>query len=328
MALYDFDSILLVAFGGPTPGCCNQYDPCPSEAFCFVEGIVGTSPSRADRLKEVAAHYEHLGGFSPFNELTANQAEALRPALAERGIDVPVYTGFRHWSPYVREVIPQMVKNGHRDILAIIMAPHQSKVSWDWYQQTVAEAVDSLEGEKPIVNYVEPWFRSEGYITAITENIREACSDLGRSEFENAALVFTAHAIPQSVARTSPYTRQLNRTAGLAAKRLGRELFDVAYQSGPANSSIPWTQPDINALIYERYRKRVDTVIVSPIGFLCDHVEVLYDLDYEARATAERYGLNFIRAATVGTHPSFIDMLAEYCCDEVHTELPTEHPSE
>ena len=175
------------------------------------------SLSKAARVKEVASHYTLLGGFSPFNELTKDQAEALGAALTARGVDVPVYTGFRHWSPYVREVIPRMVENGHRDILAIIMAPHQSKVSWDWYQQTVTEAIDNLEGDKPVVNYLDPWFRSRGYITAITELIREACKDLQPSEFEKAALVFTAHAIPQTAAKWSPYTGQFRRTAGLVA---------------------------------------------------------------------------------------------------------------
>ena len=320
MPQHEFDSVLLVAFGGPTPGCCNKYDPCPGEAFCFVEGIAGTSPSKADRVKEVASHYDLLGGFSPFNELTLEQAEALRGALAERGIDVPVYAGFRHWSPYLREVIPQMVENGHRNILAIIMAPHQSKVSWDWYQQTVTEAIKSLEGEKPTVTYAAPWFRNEGYIAAITQLIRDACVDLQPTEFEKAAIVFTAHAIPQSIANTSPYTRQFKRTAGLVTAQLGRELFDLAYQSAPHISPVPWTQPDINDLIRERCRKRANTVIASPIGFLCDHVEVLYDLDHEARNTAEHYGMNFIRAGTVGTHPAFIEMLADLCWDRVQTE--------
>ena len=316
MPQYDFDSVLLVAFGGPTPGCCNKYNPCPGEAYCFVEGIAGVSPSKAERVKEVANHYALLGGFSPFNELTGVQAESLRSALADRGVDVPVYAGFRHWSPYVREVIPQMAENGHRSILAIIMAPHQSKVSWDWYQQTVTEAVGSLEGEKPSVSYLEPWFRNEGYITAITELIRETCKDLEPDEFDKAALVFTAHGIPQSAANASPYTQQFRRTAGLVAAQLGRELFDLAYQSGPENPTVPWTQPDINSLILERYRSRVETVIASPIGFLCDHVEVLYDLDHEARNTAERYGISFLRAATVGDHPAFINMLADLCCQE------------
>ena len=205
-------------------------------------------------------------------------------------------------------------QTGHRRILGIIMAPHQSKVSWDWYQQTVASAVAELEGEKPDLDYLDPWFRHDGYITAITELIREACKGLKPDEFERSALVFTAHGIPQTAANTSPYTRQFGRTAGLVAERLGKERFHLAYQSAPRLPAVPWTQPDINDLIRERCRSRVDTVIASPIGFLCDHVEVLYDLDYEARNTAEECGINFIRAGTVGNRPAFIDMLADLCC--------------
>ena len=314
MSQHNFDSVLLIAFGGPTPGCCNKYDSCPGEAYCFVEGIAGDAPSKAERVKEVANHYSLLGGYSPFNELTGMQAESLRTALVDRGADVPVYAGFRHWSPYVREVIPRMVENGHRKILGIIMAPHQSKVSWDWYQQTVANAIAELEGEKPTVRYLEPWFRHEGYITAITELIHEACKSLEPGEFESGALVFTAHGIPQSAANASSYTRQFGRTAGLVADRLGKERFHLAYQSAPRSPAVPWTQPDINDLIRERYQSRVDTVIASPVGFLCDHVEVLYDLDYEARNTAEDCGIKFIRAGTVGDHPAFINMLADLCC--------------
>ncbi len=314
MSQYDFDSVLLIAFGGPTPGCCQKYDSCPGEAHCFVEGIAGDAPSKAARVKEVASHYSLLGGYSPFNELTGAQAESLQAALAVRGVDVPVYIGCRHWSPYVREVMPQMVENGLRRILGIIMAPHQSKVSWDWYQQTVSNAVAELEGEKPTIDYLDPWYWRDGYVSAITELIREACKHLQPDEFDESALVFTAHGIPQTAANASPYTSQFGRTAGLVAARLGKEHFDLAYQSAPRFPSVPWTQPDINDLIREKYGDRVDTVIASPIGFLCDHVEVLYDLDHEARDTAANCGIDFIRAGTVGSHPAFINMLADLCC--------------
>ncbi|MDE0299845.1 MAG: ferrochelatase [Candidatus Poribacteria bacterium] len=320
MPQHDFDSVLLVAFGGPTPGCCHKYASCPGEAFCFVEGILGASASKSERVNEVASHYSQLGGFSPFNELTGQQANSLGAALSERGVDVPVYTGFRHWSPFVNEVIPRMVKNGHRNILAIIMAPHQSKVSWDWYQQTVTDAIGEVEGEKPVVNYIKPWFSHRGYISAISELIREAAESLSPVEFGDAMLVFTAHAIPQAAANASPYTRQFGRTASLVSVQLDRERYHLAYQSGPEHSPIPWTQPDINDFIRERCRHHFDTVIASPIGFLCDHVEVLYDLDLVARATAEKYDLNFIRARTVGSHPEFINMLADLCCDRVDTD--------
>ena len=309
-----YDSVLLVAFGGPTPGCCEKYDnnTCPGEAYCFVEGIAGTAESQKERVKDIAAHYVKLGGFSPFNELTFKQAAALEAALQARDLSLPVYAGFRHWNPYLKEVIAEMAQKGHRKILGIIMAPHQSKFSWEWYQQAVKKGIDAVDGEKPTIDYLDPWYTRKGYIDAIAEIIKTACSD----KLEHAELVFTAHAIPQSAADNSPYTQQLGETSKAVAQKLGKTQFGLAYQSEVENSPIPWTQPDINDWLKARKEEGVDAVVASPIGFLCDHVEVLYDLDIEATETAEACGIDFIRAETVGDHPKFIDMLAGFVCEK------------
>ncbi len=307
-----YDSVLLVAFGGPTPGCCQKYnsDACPGEAYCFVEGIAGEAESQKERVKDISAHYVKLGGFSPFNELTFKQADALETALQARDLPLPVYAGFRHWNPYLKEVIAEMAENGHRKILGIIMAPHQSKVSWEWYQQEVKKGIDAVDGEKPTVDYLDPWYTHKGYVGAIAEIIKTACGD----KLERAELVFTAHAIPQATADTSPYTQQFGKTGEAVAKQIGKTRFSFAYQSEVENSPIPWTQPDINDWLKTQKEKGVDTVVASPIGFLCDHVEVLYDLDIEAAETAEACGIDFIRAGTVGAHPKFINMLADFVC--------------
>jgi len=314
-----FDSILLIAFGGPTPDCCKKYDDCPGEAHCFVEGIVGTSESNADRLREVASHYPALGGFSPFNALTFKQARALETNLKNCGINIPVYTGFRHWTPYIREVIAAMGEMKHRSILGIIMAPHQSKVSWDWYQQTVKEAIDAIDAQL-IIRYLDPWYTNPGYIQAIANEIHVANQNHSKEGFDKASLIFTAHAVPQSVAKTSPYTQQFGETAKAVATLIGKADYNLAYQSQAENTKIPWTQPDINDLIREKKQSGINDVIVSPIGFLCDHVEVLYDLDIEARTTAEECGMRFIRAKTVGDHPEFIRMLAELVRERCSTD--------
>ena len=309
-----YDSVLLVAFGGPTPGCCKKYDKdtCPGEAYCFVEGIVGTAESQIARVKDIASHYIKLGGFSPFNELTFKQADALKNALQARNLPLPVYAGFRHWTPYLTEVIAEMAQNGHRKILGIIMAPHQSKFSWEWYQQTVKKGIDAVDGEKPTIDYLDPWYTRKGYIGAIAEIIETACGD----KLENADLVFTAHAIPQAAADNSPYIQQLQKTGEAVAQQIGKTQFGLAYQSAVENSPIPWTEPDINDWIRDRKKEGVDTIVASPIGFLCDHVEVLYDLDIEANETAETSGIDFIRAGTVGDHPKFINMLADSICQK------------
>ena len=314
-----YDSILLVGFGGPTPGCCRQYDPCPGEAYCFVEGIVGNAPSNTERVKEVASHYIKLGGFSPFNELTFKQADALGTALRKRGVDSPIYVGMRNWTPYLHETIARMVEKEHRNVLAIIMSAYRSKASWERYQNDVIAAVEAVGDQTLNICYLEDlWHLHSSFINAIAERIRSACGNISESHFAEAALIFTAHAIPEIAAKTSPYPEQFRQTASAVAEVLGTD-FDVAYQSAPDNPTVPWTGPDINDLIREKRETGVQDVIVSPIGFLCDHVEVLYDLDLEARGTAEACGMNFIRAGTVGEHPEFIDMLANLARQEFQT---------
>lgn len=315
-----YDSILLVGFGGPTPGCCEQYDACPGEAHCFVEGIVGNAPSNAGRVKAVASHYFELGGFSPFNELTFKQADALGAALQKQGVDLPIYVGMRNWTPYLHETVKKMIKQGHHNVLAIIMSAYRSKASWERYQNDVADAVETAGDAQPSIRYSEDlWHLHSGFINAIAERIRIAYNSISASRFADASLIFTAHAIPEVAARTSPYPEQFRQTASAVAEVLGTD-FDIAYQSAPDNPTVPWTGPDINDLIREKKEAGIQEVVVSPIGFLCDHVEVLYDLDLEAKATAEACGMNFIRAGTVGEHPEFINMLANLVCEDIQRE--------
>ncbi len=312
-----YDSILLVGFGGPTHGCCQQYDTCPGEAYCFVEGIVGDAPSNAARVKEVASHYIKLGGFSPFNELTFKQADALGAALKKQDIDLPIYVGMRNWTPYLHETVKKMVKQGHHRVLAIILSAYRSKASWERYQNDVVDAVKTVGDTQPNIRYLEDlWHLHPGFINAIAERIRSVYSDISGSRLAEASLIFTAHAIPEVAAKTSPYPGQFRQTASAVAKVLGTD-FDIAYQSAPDTPTVPWTGPDINDLIREKREAGIQEVIVSPIGFLCDHVEVLYDLDLEAKATAEACGMNFIRAGTVGEHPEFINMLADLVCEDI-----------
>jgi len=309
-----YDSVLLVAFGGPTPGCCKKYDTknCPGEAYCFVEGIAGEAESQKERVKDISSHYVKLGGFSPFNELTFKQAKALQNALQQRNLPLPVYAGFRHWAPYLKDVIAEMAEKGHRKMLGIIMAPHRAKVSWEWYQQTVKKGIEAVKGEKPTIDYLDQWYTHNGYVGAIAEIIKTACGD----KLDRAELVFTAHAIPQVAADTSPYSQQYEKTGEAVAQTIGKKRFSFAYQSEVENSPIPWTQPDINDWLKTKKGEGVDTVVASPIGFLCDHVEVLYDLDIEAKETADAFGIDFIRAGTVGDHPKFIGMLADFVCEK------------
>jgi len=316
-----FDSVLLVAFGGPTPGCCGQREPCPGqEATCFIQSIVGEHPAARARVAEVAAHYAQLGGFSPFNALTYQQAQSVESLLKARGIPLPVYVGMRHWPPYVRDVLRMMAEQHCAHVLAVIMAPHQCFASWEWYQHTVAEGLATLGQPHLQVTYLDPWHTHPGYIEAIVDHMRQACAVLGRERARRAALVYTAHSIPIAMAATAPYGQQFEATAAAATRHLGRVDYRLAYQSQTHGTPRPWLQPDINDAIRQAHAEGYRDVVIAPIGFLCDHIEVLYDLDVEAQRTAAACGMTCVRAQTVGTHPAFLAMLSELIAARVRQE--------
>jgi ferrochelatase len=265
----------------------------------------------------VTAHYTHLVGFSPFNALTVQQARSVATLLQAQGFQVPVRVGMRYWPPYVRDVLRELVAQGRRRLLAVILSPFQCPASWEAYQQVVAEGVAALGSQGPQVTYLAPWSTHAGFIEAITATVRQASQTLGPARAQRAALIYTAHAIPEEMAAGAPYTRQFAAAAAAATQRLGYQDYRLAYQSQATGTPFPWLQPDINDAIAQVQAEGYRDVIVAPIGFLCDHVEVLYDLDIQARDTALAGGLTYVRAATVGTHPAFLAMLSELLAERL-----------
>jgi ferrochelatase len=319
------DGLLVLGFGGPTPGCCGRRAACSKtpgcEAECFVSGVLGDNPARAPRIAEVAAHYHHLGGFSPYNTLTQIQADAVQRELARRGRKLHVACGYRHWTPWAIDGLRSLAQAGCHEVVILIMAPHQSSVSWDWYLKHAAEAAEKLgEGAPRLVGVVQPWWTEAGYIDALAAEVRSATKGWSRERFARAELIFTAHAIPQPVEATSPYRRQFAESARLAAAALGHPEHAIAFQSQPGDSRIAWSSPTIEEALRQAHaRGRVDAV-VQAAGFLVDHTEVLYDLDVEAQAEAARLGMTLVRARCVHDHPAFIAMLAhqvEQCLEAV-----------
>ena len=308
------DGVLMIGFGGPTPGCCQRYEPCPGrEAACFVRAVVGerqTGRAQA-RIDEVAAHYDVFGGYSPFNALTLQQAESVSAALRAKGHTVPVRVGMRFWPPYVDTVLADMADMGCRHLLGVILSPFQCAASWEHYQRSVADAVEALGQRGPQVTYLPPWHTQAGFVEAIADDIEQAAAALDGARRGAAALVYTAHAIPQPMAERAPYTRQFRETAAAVTNRLGRREHRIAYQSQVTGTPVPWLQPDVNDVIEQVRENGFRDVIVAPIGFLCDHMEVLYDLDVQAKETAEACGLGFARAGTVSNHPAFVAMLSD-----------------
>ncbi len=304
-----FDSIIMIGFGGPTRGCCRRYEECPGEAYCYVEGIVGQRSGGPERIREVAAHYEYFGGVSPFTFFSQKQAGALEMALEHAGAGVPVYTGYRFWTPYVEETLVEMGRRGLRRALGVILAPHRTKISWEAYRGAVASARDELGGDAPEVEFLEtPWHEHPGFIDAIADRIGQAAPEEG--DVDDARVIFTAHSIPVSMAKASSYEVEFRETAALAAQILGLSGYEVGFQSSPDVPPGTWLGPDVTEVIGSVATGGVKAVLLVPIGFICDHVEVLFDLDIEARVAAESAGLRFYRAPTVGTHPAFIEMLS------------------
>jgi ferrochelatase len=290
------DAVLLIAFGGP--GRSEDVRP-------FLDNVLRGRPVPRERYEEVVHHYELIGGKSPLTELTFAQANGLRTALAAGGPALPVYVGMRNWSPYLAETLAEMQADGVRHALAIILAPHRAEASWERYQGAVAEGRARLGAEALAVTWAGPWFDHPLFIETMASRTRDALA-----EAPSAPLVFTAHSIPVGMAGESPYVRELTTSARLTAAAVGRDDFTVAYQSRSGGPRDPWLEPDVNDVIRELATRGERAVVLVPIGFVCDHVEVRYDLDVEARATAERSGIRLVRAETANDHPAFARMLA------------------
>jgi ferrochelatase len=292
------DAVLLIAFGGPTR---------PEEIRPFLENVTRGRRIPRERLEEVAHHYEVIGGRSPLNELTFRQAEALRRALGT----TPVYVGMRNWEPFLVTTLAQMALDGVRRAAGVILAPHATESSRERYMEAVEEGRAELGPRAPGVTYVPSWHVHPLFVEAVAEKVCAARSTLPEELRPGARLVFTAHSIPVAAAERSPYTAEIEASARAVAARLGEPPWEIAYQSRSGSPRDPWLEPDVNVTLERLAAGGTRAVVVEPIGFVCDHVEVLYDLDVEARATAARHGLAFARAGTVNDHPLFVRMLAE-----------------
>jgi ferrochelatase len=290
---------LLVGFGGPTR---------PDEIRPFLQNVARGRPIPPDRLEEVAHHYEAIGGRSPYNELTLKQAAALRALLEHEGTPIPVYAGMRNWAPYVKQVMREIARARARRVFCFPMAAHRSEASWERYQQTVSEAAAELGRDAPALSYPPPWHTGPLFIGAVAARVRSVLETLTAAQRALARVVFTAHSIPLAMDRQSGYSAQIAQSCRLAADELGVERWTVAYQSRSGNPHDSWLEPDIAHVLGEL---RGQVAIVMPIGFICDHVEVLYDLDVQAASIARASDVLMRRAPTVGDHPLFIRMIAE-----------------
>jgi protoporphyrin/coproporphyrin ferrochelatase len=292
------DAVLMIGFGGPTRA---------GEVRPFLDNVLRGRPIPPERYEGVVHHYDLLGGRSPYNDLTMRQADALGAELEKKGMRVPIAVGMRNWRPYAADAMRSLADAGARRVLGFIMAAHRSEASFERYQATVEDARAALGEAAPEVVYPQPWHDHPLFVTAVASRAREALSRLDPPQRKRARLIFTAHSIPLAMANAGPYVDQLTQSARIVAADLGIDSWQFAYQSRSGSPRDAWLEPDIKETLRSLDSK---TAIVVPIGFLCDHVEVLYDLDIEAAQVARDAGIRMERAPTVGDHPLFIEMMA------------------
>ena len=296
------DSVLLIAFGGPTA---------PAEIRPFLELVTRGRRIPAERLEEVAHHYEQMpGGRSPLNELTERQAAGLRQALDRQRRPLPVFVGMRNWHPFLRATLGAMAAAGHRRTLGIILSPFRSEASWERYQDDVAAARTHVP-DAPEVDFAAAWSTHPRFVAAAADSVRAALERVPAADRADVPLVFTAHSIPRPMADASPYVDDFTAAARAVAARVGAARWSLAYQSRSGSPRDPWLEPDIAQVVQQVASTGARHIVVMPLGFVCDHVEVLYDLDTEACALASQHGLAFHRAAAVNDHPDFVAMLAD-----------------
>jgi len=341
MTALPYDAVLFIGFGGPE----KREDIMP-----FLEQVTRGRGIPRERLEGVAHHYEAIGGSSPINQITRSQAEALElqlRTLRTLGSELRVYVGQRNWRPFLEDTLRRMAKAGVKRAIGFPAAAHRCEASWERYLHAVEDARRRIGGSAPAIDYVGPWFDHPLFIDAIAERIDavipakrvgagpRACpqfrADTGvrpynptfRDDVNSTSWIFTAHSIPVPMAQQSQYVQELERTAALTAERFGRKEWTLAYSSRSGRPQDPWLEPDVSDAIQEEARRGAKEVLCIPIGFIADHVEVLYDLDIEAKETADKAGVRFLRAQTVGDHPLFIKMMADIVSKRIVAPPPS-----
>jgi ferrochelatase len=300
------DSVLLIAFGGPTA---------PDEVRPFLEIVARGRRIPRARLEEVAQHYAVMpGGASPITALTRAQATALENLLRAEGAPLPVYVGQRNWHPFLHETLAEMAARGHRRALGIIMSPLRTEASWDRYMADVAAARERTPGA-PEVAFAPAWGRHPMFVSAMADRAAAALLEVPKEDRHWTPMLFTAHSVPVAMAERSPYVADFEEAAHAVVETIEHPRFTLAYQSRSGSPDDPWLEPDINDVVRSLAADGEKHAVVVPLGFVCDHVEILHDLDVEARRIAEQHGMALHRARAVNDHPEFVAMLAHLVKD-------------
>jgi protoporphyrin/coproporphyrin ferrochelatase len=302
-----FDAILVLSFGGPEQ---------PDDVIPFLENVLRGRNVPRERMLAVAEHYYHFGGKSPINDQARALIAALEVELAAHGPRLPIYWGNRNWHPFLADTLRQMKADGVRRALAFVTSIFSSYSGCRQYLEDIERARAEVDGA-PEIEKLRSFYNHPLFIEAQADRVRAALG--GRQ----ASVIFTAHSIPVSMGETSDYQKQLQESCRLVAEHIGSNDWRLVYQSRSGPPSQPWLEPDIADVVRELDRGA--SVVVVPIGFVSDHIEVIYDLDTEVQAIARERGVNMLRAPTVGVHPKFVRMIRELIADpRSHAACPAD----
>ncbi len=292
-----YDALLVLSFGGPEK---------PEDVMPFLENVLRGRNIPRPRLLEVAEHYYHFGGRSPINDQCRALIAALRHELDLHGLHLPIYWGNRNWHPLLEDTMRSMTKDGIRRALVFVTSAYSSYSACRQYLDDIERARMAVGPGAPVCDKLRHYSNHPGFIEPNVEHLKEALAPAPA-----APVLFTAHSIPMELARTSKYVEQLQETARLVAAGAGVSEYRLVYQSRSGPPQQPWLEPDILKALDEVCAAGATDVVVAPIGFISDHMEVIYDLDYAVARHCEAIGLRMVRAATAGTHPRFITMIRE-----------------
>lgn len=316
-----YDALLLVSFGGPERA---------GDVVPFLENVTRGRGIPRERLEEVGEHYFLFGGRSPINDQNRELLSAIREDLAAAGVEIPVYWGNRNWDPYLTDTVRQMADDGVRRAACLVTSAYSSYSGCRQYRENLADAVAAVGERAPRLDRLRHYFNHPGFVEPMVDATLAALADLDDDVRREAHLVFVTHSIPLAMNEGSgpdggAYVAQHLAVMDTIGERVRQETGhrycgDLVYCSRSGSPHVPWLEPDVNDHLDDLSRKGVRGVVVVPIGFVSDHMEVVYDLDTEARATAEKLGLGFVRAATAGVDPRFVAMARDLMLERAAVE--------
>lgn len=308
-----YDALLVLSFGGPEG---------TDDVMPYLENVLRGRNVPEERKLEVAHHYKLFDGVSPINAQNRELIAALEQELTKHQLKLPIFWGNRNWHPLLPDTLRSMVEAGVKRALVFVTSAYSSYSGCRQYREDIERAQQEVGARAPVLDKLRVFYNHPGFVSSNADHIHQAINACGEGGSTVPHVLFTGHSIPLAMSKGCNYVHQLKEHARLIADFLNHDDWSLVYQSRSGTPAVPWLGPDICDALKELRAKGMSNVVIAPIGFLSDHMEVVYDLDTEARELCAEIGINMVRAATVGTHPVFVSMIRELIQERLDPELP------